>query len=91
MKFSALLKHTLAIENHVYIWQGPVKYKRDSKNLIGTFVRSIILLAEKLTNEALVTPAQEGYCVELEPSFNNCILSNTAAVALPCRNKNAED
>ena len=36
--------------------RAPVKYTRDSKNLRGTFARSKILLAEKLTNGALVTP-----------------------------------
>ena len=35
---------------------APVKYTRDSKNLRGTFARSKILLAEKLTNGDLVTP-----------------------------------
>ena len=34
----------------------PVKYECDSKNLTNTFARSKILLAEKLTNRALVTP-----------------------------------
>ena len=34
----------------------PVKYECDSKNLTGTFARSKILLVEKLTNGALVTP-----------------------------------
>ena len=34
----------------------PVKYGRDSNNLSGTFARSKILLTEKLTNGALVTP-----------------------------------
>ena len=33
-----------------------VKYECDANNLTGTFVRSNILLTEKLTNEALVTP-----------------------------------
>ena len=34
----------------------PVKYKCDSKNLTGTSARLKILLTEKLTNGALVTP-----------------------------------
>ena len=34
----------------------PVKYECESKNLTVTFARSKILLTEKLTNEALVTP-----------------------------------
>ena len=38
---------------------APVKYKRDSKNPRGTFARSKILIAEKLTNGALVTPTPE--------------------------------
>ena len=35
---------------------APVKYKCDSNNLRGTFARTKILLTEKLTNGALVTP-----------------------------------
>ena len=38
---------------------APVKYKCDSNNLRGTFTRSKILLTEKLTNGALVTPTPE--------------------------------
>ena len=34
----------------------PVKYECDANNLTGTFARSKILLTEKLTNGALVTP-----------------------------------
>ena len=34
----------------------PVKYECDANNLTGTFARSKILLMEKLTNGALVTP-----------------------------------
>ena len=34
----------------------PVKYECDANNLRGTFARSKILLTEKLTNGALVTP-----------------------------------
>ena len=34
----------------------PVKYECDANNLTGTFERSEILLTEKLTNGALVTP-----------------------------------
>ena len=33
----------------------PAKYECDTKNLTGSFVRSKILLTEKLTNGALVT------------------------------------
>ena len=52
--FSASSKHTLDIEYHVAA--TPVKYECDSKNLRGTFACSKILLMEKLTNGALVTP-----------------------------------
>ena len=38
---------------------APVKYTCDSKNLKGTFAISKILLVEKLTNEALVTPTPD--------------------------------
>ena len=34
----------------------PTKYECDGKNLTGTLAESKILLAEKLTNGALVTP-----------------------------------
>ena len=34
----------------------PVKYECDANNITGTFARSKILLTEKLTNGALVTP-----------------------------------
>ena len=59
--FSVLSKYALAIEYHVYIWQlscgvALVKYKCDSNNVITTFVRSKILLTEKLMNGSLVTP-----------------------------------
>ena len=37
----------------------PVKYECDSKNVTGTFASSKILLTEKLTNRALVTPTPE--------------------------------
>ena len=47
----------------------PVKYECDANNLTGPFARSKILLTEKLTNGALVTPTPEvyallGLCVE---------------------------
>ena len=35
---------------------APVKYECDSNNLKGSFARSKILLTDKLTNRALVTP-----------------------------------
>ena len=59
--FSTSLKYMLAIEYHVHSWQvsaavTPVKYEWDSKNVTSTFARSKILLTEKLTNGALVTP-----------------------------------
>ena len=62
--FPALSKHMLTIEYHVYVDSchrssaavAPVKYKCDLNNLRGTFTRSKILLTEKLTNGALVTP-----------------------------------
>ena len=38
---------------------APVKCKRDSKNVRGIYARSKILLAEKLTNGALVTPPSD--------------------------------
>ena len=37
----------------------PVKFECDANNLTGTFARSIILLTEKLTNGALVTPTPD--------------------------------
>ena len=37
----------------------PVKYECDANNLTGTFARSKILLPEKLTNGALVTPTPD--------------------------------
>ena len=37
----------------------PVKYECDTNNLTGTSARSKILLTEKLTNGALVTPTPE--------------------------------
>ena len=37
---------------------APVKYECDWNNLTGAFTRSEILLMEKLTNRALVTPPQ---------------------------------
>ena len=40
---------------------APVKYKRDSNNSRCTFARSKILLTEKSTNAALVTPTPEPY------------------------------
>ena len=40
----------------------PVKYECASKNLTGTFARSKILLTEKLTNRALVTPTPDQQC-----------------------------
>ena len=39
----------------------PVKYECHSKNLTGTFARSNILLTEKLTKGALVTPTPDLY------------------------------
>ena len=60
LNFSASSKYTLAIECHIYIdrwhYSSDVKYKCDSNNLTGTFVRTKILLIEKLINRALVTP-----------------------------------
>ena len=37
----------------------PVKYECDLKNVTGTYARSKILLTEKLTNGALVTPTPD--------------------------------
>ena len=54
-------------KTHVSYWisclyaVAPVKYKCDSNNLRGTFDRSKILLTEKLTNGALVTPTPDLY------------------------------
>ena len=48
---------------------APVKYKCASNNLRGTFARSKILLTEKLTNSALVTPAPNCPSMTL-PQFN---------------------
>ena len=58
MKFSELSEHTLAIEYRVYIWQVSPQLG-DWKNLRGTFARSKIFLAEKLTNGTLVTPTPD--------------------------------
>ena len=44
----------------------PVKYEYDSRNLACSFARSKILLTEKLTNGALVTPT---------PVLYDCVLS----------------
>ena len=41
---------------------APVKYKFDSNNVRGTFARTKILLTEKLTNGALVTPTPGIIC-----------------------------
>ena len=60
--FFSIVKHMLTIKLHLYIWQAspamvaPVKCKCDSNNLRDTLTRSKILLTEKLTNGALVTP-----------------------------------
>ena len=62
--FPALSKETLDIEYHVCIDKyrhssaavTPVKYECDSTNLTVTFARSKMLLTEKLTNRAVVTP-----------------------------------
>ena len=43
--------------------ETPAKYECDSKNLTDTFARSNILLTEKLTNGALVTPPLHGELV----------------------------
>ena len=43
-----------------------VKYESDSKNITGTFATSKILLTEKLTNGALVTPTP-GVTVQKRP------------------------
>ena len=64
LNFSALPIHKVAIEDHIYIWQvlpvvTPVKYKCDRKNLKGNFSRLKILVIEKWTNWALVTPNRE--------------------------------
>ena len=52
----------------------PGKYECDSKNLRDTFVRSKILLTEKLTNGALVIPTLNGYC-SCESPYMQCIVS----------------
>ena len=62
--FSTSPKYMLAIKYHVHIWQvSPQLSCGDtyqiwmwSKNVTGTFARSKILLTEKLTKGALVTP-----------------------------------
>ena len=67
--FSTSQKHTLVL-NITFNFDGcrrssavvtPVKYECDSINLTVTFVRSKILLAEKWTNGALVTPTHGQY------------------------------
>ena len=59
---SPLSKHTLATKYHVYIWQlccgNTCQHKCESRNLMGTFARSKILLTEKLTN---VSNSHPGY------------------------------
>ena len=42
----------------------PVKYECDTNNLTGTSARSKILLTEKLTNGALVTPTPAGSALD---------------------------
>ena len=59
--FSASPKYVLAIVYHVHLWRGsaavtPVKYECNANNLTGTLTGLKILLTEKLTNGALVTP-----------------------------------
>ena len=48
----------------------PVKYECDSNNITGAFARSKILLTEKLTNGALVTPTP-GQCPFFS-SYSSC-------------------
>ena len=57
--FLALSKHTLDIEYHGNVWQVSPQLSCDSKNLRGVFACSKILLTEKLTNRALVTPTPD--------------------------------
>ena len=63
-RFSPLPKHWLPLEYHIHIWQvlpqlscgDTCQYECDANNLTGTFAGSKIVLTEKLTNGALVTP-----------------------------------
>ena len=64
-------KHTFAIEYHVYIYD---RCYRDSNNLRGTFARSKMLLTEKFTNGALVTPTPE------TPRLRGCNVAHMARV-----------
>ena len=50
---------------------APAKYKCDSNNLKGAFARSKILLTEKLTNRASVTPTPVFYGEESQPDVPN--------------------
>ena len=78
-KFSALSKHTLAIEYHVYIWQ--VSQQLSSNNLRCTFDRSKILLTEKLTNEALVTPTPGLlHCNQWQQSYCHNVITASALI-----------
>ena len=73
--FSALSKHTLDIEYHVNIWQvSPQLSCSDTCQIWMWFKESKryfwkkILLKEKLTNRALVTPTP-GQCYDQVPIF----------------------
>ena len=63
----------------------PVKYECDANNLTGTFARSKILLTEKLTNRALVTPTPWAVNIawkapESLPSLTHWPLGDLAAI-----------
>ena len=58
----------------------PVKYECDSRNLTCIFARSIILLTEKLTNRALVTPTPVRRMLGFQPSTRSKMLTHLANI-----------
>ena len=88
--FLALPKYVLTIKYHIYIWQvAPVKYKCDSSSLRGTFTRSKMLLTEKLTNGAWVTPTPGPITLDVSITWNlyvlNYIHQHVLNIRLNCR------
>ena len=66
--FLVLMKHRVPFSYHVHTWQvsrsiaavTPVNYERDSEDLIYSFVKSELSLAQKLMNKSLLAPAVGG-------------------------------
>ena len=52
----------------------PVKYELDSKNVTSTFTRLKVLLMEKLTNGALVTPTPALWILTCALWISTCVL-----------------